>query len=86
MSAKKERTCRRCGCTEKRACPGGCSWFADDLDICTRCIEPLEATLFCELAENITAAENGLDEARSDLRHAKGQLAIFTRILERVKP
>lgn len=29
------RACRVCGCTDDRACPGGCSWVAADL--CSRC-------------------------------------------------
>jgi hypothetical protein len=29
------RTCRRCGCTEERACVGGCWWVQDDL--CSAC-------------------------------------------------
>ena len=31
----KVRRCRLCGCTEARACPGGCYWFEPDL--CSRC-------------------------------------------------
>jgi ParB family chromosome partitioning protein len=31
------RTCRVCGCTEKHACEGGCSWVAPDL--CSACEE-----------------------------------------------
>jgi len=34
-SKKKERKCRVCGCTEDRACPGGCYWVEPDL--CSRC-------------------------------------------------
>jgi hypothetical protein len=30
-------TCRGCGCTDDRACPGGCYWVDDDL--CSRCDE-----------------------------------------------
>ncbi len=29
------RTCRECGCTDERACPGGCSWVEEDL--CSAC-------------------------------------------------
>lgn len=29
------RACRDCGCTETRACPGGCSWVEEDL--CSSC-------------------------------------------------
>lgn len=32
-----DRKCRKCGCTEERACtPGGCCWMAWDL--CSRCV------------------------------------------------
>ena len=29
------RSCRVCGCTDTRACEGGCWWVEDDL--CNRC-------------------------------------------------
>ena len=33
--------CLKCGCTEERACPGGCAWrtalLAQGKLICTRC-------------------------------------------------
>lgn len=29
------QVCRECGCTEEDACPGGCSWVAEDL--CSAC-------------------------------------------------
>lgn len=32
-----QRRCRVCGCTDDRACPGGCRWV--DLDLCSRCAE-----------------------------------------------
>ena len=32
---KKELKCRICGCTQDRACAGGCSWF--DKNLCTNC-------------------------------------------------
>lgn len=28
--------CRICGCTNARACPGGCHWIENDL--CSRCL------------------------------------------------
>jgi hypothetical protein len=28
-------TCRVCGCTDERACEGGCTWVEDDL--CSKC-------------------------------------------------
>lgn len=30
-----ECTCRVCGCTDDRACPGGCYWVEEDL--CSEC-------------------------------------------------
>lgn len=30
------RTCRQCGCTDERACAGGCSWV--DVDLCSACL------------------------------------------------
>ncbi len=37
MSANlKTRKCRVCGCTDAKACPGGCSWVAEDL--CSSCV------------------------------------------------
>lgn len=34
------RTCWACGCTDDRACPGGCAWAVTDApgeDLCTSC-------------------------------------------------
>ena len=30
-----DRSCRGCGCTDERACPGGCSWVTPNL--CSAC-------------------------------------------------
>lgn len=31
-----ERKCRKCGCTDDLACPGGCYWV--EADLCSRCV------------------------------------------------
>lgn len=31
-----ERRCRVCGCTEYKACEGGCCWMG--WDVCSRCV------------------------------------------------
>lgn len=36
-AATSERSCRECGCTTDRSCPGGCSWIGPDL--CSACGE-----------------------------------------------
>lgn len=41
-----DRTCRGCGCTDSRACPGGCAWLLLDIaaptGVCTTCAEILQ--------------------------------------------
>ena len=36
-SGNTKRRCEACGCTDDRACIGGCAWVAPDVDLCTRC-------------------------------------------------
>lgn len=31
--------CIGCGCTDERACPGGCSWATTTPPICSNCIQ-----------------------------------------------
>jgi hypothetical protein len=38
-------TCRFCGCSEDRACPGGCSWADKARTVCSRCDERLRRML-----------------------------------------
>ena len=33
-----ESSCRVCGCTEDRACPGGCYWADVDHTLCSECV------------------------------------------------
>jgi hypothetical protein len=47
----RERTCRVCGCTESRPCPGGCAWSAPDA--CSACV-PRRGSV--ELADVVAAA------------------------------
>ena len=53
--APKERACARCGCTERKACEGGCYWIevrfsavAADvarLNLCSACVDKTEIEL-----------------------------------------
>lgn len=36
-----ERACLRCGCTELKACAGGCCWVAHS-NVCSSCLTPAE--------------------------------------------
>ena len=46
MKTKKKtvRKCRMCGCTEKKACPGGCFWVGKDL--CSECATLSQVGIF----------------------------------------
>jgi hypothetical protein len=44
IAAGEEQACRRCGCSETRACSGGCIWANDNF--CSRCIGDAEADRF----------------------------------------
>lgn len=35
------RRCETCGCTDERACPGGCAWLPGLADVCTACGPPI---------------------------------------------
>lgn len=37
IGRERERECVRCGCTEDRACDGGCWWWSKNPWICSRC-------------------------------------------------
>ena len=37
---KKEQTCRVCGCTNDKPCPGGWHWV--EIDLCSECKAPPE--------------------------------------------
>lgn len=41
----KRGTCRICGCTEDRACPGGCAWVDETETLCTRCAVPFDVVV-----------------------------------------
>jgi hypothetical protein len=34
----KPGVCRRCGCVDSRACPGGCSWADETHTLCSQCV------------------------------------------------
>lgn len=35
-----ERVCAVCGCTDEMACPGGCTWVAPHVNLCSSCFRP----------------------------------------------
>lgn len=51
------RTCRLCGCTQDRACPGGCVWVSapTGVDLCNRCAEVVDLDLMTAAADDLRA-------------------------------
>lgn len=53
-STAPERTCVWCGCTDTRACAGGCAWAithsATPTGVCSRCL-PLEVNALESLSD-----------------------------------
>lgn len=41
-NTKRERQCKRCGCTDDHACEGGCFWVTDNL--CSKCYDKKQMT------------------------------------------
>lgn len=74
------RRCRRCGCTQRRACPGGCSWVGAT-SICTRCLTPAEHSLWQALRGEVMQKEENYQLAKVDYDHALSQILNFELIL-----
>lgn len=47
MTDTQVQRCRECGCTNDKACPGGCSWIEQDL--CSTCAEPIDGDTVMEV-------------------------------------
>ena len=57
-----ERQCKRCGCTDSRACKGGCRWLCKSIDVCSKCVRiPRDRKLIKE-AMNIEFIDDGITE------------------------
>lgn len=62
-----ERKCRVCGCTDERACSGGCAWVKGEPDLCTLCVNVERITQRIVTAQEVAAryghdAPGGNDE------------------------
>ena len=62
--------CRRCGCTDARACEGGCEWIAES-DVCSACLTTVEQLFWMDLVDAVTVGE----------RHARKRMLLFGQIL-----
>jgi hypothetical protein len=52
----KKRTCLRCGCTDAKACEGGCAWVGET-NVCDKCLTKTEVGLFSALAFNKVSSD-----------------------------
>lgn len=66
----KTKTCRRCGCTDARACAGGCEWIAES-DVCSACLTTVEQMFYQDLIDAITTGE----------RNGRKRMLLFGQIL-----
>lgn len=47
MALFDENRCRVCGCTDDRACAGGCYWVNSEHDLCSACVRKVMDKLYC---------------------------------------
>lgn len=59
--------CRGCGCTAERACPPGCWWVAQGLDVCSFCILALPPIHLLEVIFGPEAARQAEAIALADV-------------------
>ena len=65
-----EERCRHCGCTQQRACPGGCAWLDTNHTVCSAepCATKYRASLTASLADSVPVSE--WDELQAKLHAA----------------
>jgi len=84
------RKCLLCGCTEDRACDEGCAWVDNGVDICTACVDKIEAReMVADQAREIMLRRNvykkQVQDGKMTLKKAAKQIAISYAILDRLK-
>lgn len=75
-------TCQICGCTDDRACEGGCGWADDDHTICTVCFLAGEVaeqvvTVFAQLGPRMRPPAPLASPVWTDLTFEQQQLLIM---------
>lgn len=76
----KPGTCRKCGCTNERACPGtGCAWANDERTLCTACLPKLtgEELLVFANAEAQGHETESMPPLMLDVSHAIRLVAVL---------
>ena len=73
-----EGQCRLCGCTDERACPGGCWWVADDL--CSSCWRVLTPTQPGETAAAREAAPASMGRPTHPAAGSPAAALVYTNV------
>lgn len=55
----KPSRCRVCGCTDARACPGGCWWVEPTYTLCSRCLRRMARLVLAWQRQRRVASEDG---------------------------
>lgn len=76
-----EGVCKTCGCTDSRACPGGCYWVG--VGLCSRCKRPVHTNynrfVFKIRLAKVMLARTGILDSRA------GQYAL-EKLIEEARP
>lgn len=70
------RACVRCGCTDDRACEGGCGWVPGLTNVCTQCARPDELEPGFLGVLPCRARQHGAIEVHGDGRTAMGSISM----------
>jgi len=60
-------TCKYCGCSEQRACPGGCTWSDETRTVCAPCADGEIIAKTTVLAFNMPAIRDKVRRSWTDL-------------------
>lgn len=53
MTDTSKLVCIHCGCSDMRACPGGCAWVSTDPPLCSTCLDRELETLHEKLRQDL---------------------------------
>lgn len=82
----RDAVCTHCGCTDSRACPGGCTWYRVDYEarvgLCTSCVDQLLEALASKPVSDVDR-KHAIDDARGAIAELRELDQHFT--LERLE-
>jgi hypothetical protein len=81
---KKQRKCERCGCTQRRACAGGCAWVGSS-NVCTACLTDNERIFYNSFIADGRIAETDRLRAIDRIESARARLEFFSNTISKPK-